>query len=63
MAYAISPIDLIPDFIPVLGYLDDVILVPLLLFLAFRMIPREIYREHWERTAGVGRAVSSGRSV
>jgi uncharacterized membrane protein YkvA (DUF1232 family) len=38
-AYALSPIDLIPDFIPVLGYLDDVILVPLGILLAVRLIP------------------------
>jgi uncharacterized membrane protein YkvA (DUF1232 family) len=39
VAYAISPIDLIPDFIPVLGYLDDVILLPLGIALAMRIIP------------------------
>ena len=39
VAYAISPIDLIPDFIPVLGYLDEVILLPLALALAVRLIP------------------------
>jgi uncharacterized membrane protein YkvA (DUF1232 family) len=38
-AYALSPIDLIPDFIPVLGYLDDLIIVPLSILLAMRMIP------------------------
>lgn len=38
-AYALSPIDLIPDFIPVLGYLDDVILVPLGILLVVRLIP------------------------
>ena len=45
-AYALSPIDLIPDFIPVLGYLDDVILVPLGILLAVRLIPPEILAEH-----------------
>lgn len=39
VAYALSPIDLIPDFIPVLGYLDDVILLPFLIWLTIRMIP------------------------
>ena len=39
VAYALSPIDLIPDFVPVLGYLDDVIIVPLGLGLARRMVP------------------------
>lgn len=38
-AYALSPIDLIPDFIPVIGYLDDVILVPLGILLAVRLVP------------------------
>jgi uncharacterized membrane protein YkvA (DUF1232 family) len=45
-AYALSPIDLIPDFIPVLGYLDDLIIVPLGVMLVVRMIPPEIMAEH-----------------
>jgi uncharacterized membrane protein YkvA (DUF1232 family) len=45
VAYALSPIDLIPDPIPVLGYLDDLILVPLGVALALRMIPREVMAE------------------
>ncbi len=44
--YALSPIDLIPDFIPVLGYLDDVILVPLGILMVVKMIPPEIMAEH-----------------
>lgn len=44
--YALSPIDLIPDFIPVLGYLDDLILVPVGLWLVLRMIPREVLAAH-----------------
>lgn len=45
VAYALSPIDLIPDFIPVLGYLDDLILVPLGLMLAVQMVPADVLEE------------------
>jgi uncharacterized membrane protein YkvA (DUF1232 family) len=45
-AYALSPIDLIPDFIPVLGYLDDLIIVPLGIALVVRLIPPAIMAEH-----------------
>jgi uncharacterized membrane protein YkvA (DUF1232 family) len=45
-AYALSPIDLIPDFIPVVGYLDDLIIVPLGIALVVRMIPPHIMAEH-----------------
>jgi uncharacterized membrane protein YkvA (DUF1232 family) len=44
-AYALSPIDFIPDFIPVLGYLDDVIIVPLGIVLAIRLIPPALREE------------------
>jgi len=44
-AYAVSPIDLIPDFIPVLGYLDDLLLLPLGIALAIRLIPAEVWRD------------------
>lgn len=53
-AYALSPIDLIPDFIPILGYLDDVILVPLGIALAIRLIPPAIFQEHREAAAARG---------
>ena len=46
VAYAVSPIDLIPDFIPVLGYLDDLVLIPLGLALSIRMIPPALLAEH-----------------
>ncbi len=42
VAYAFSPIDLIPDFIPILGYLDDLVLVPLGVWLALRIVPAEV---------------------
>lgn len=45
VAYALSPIDLIPDFIPVLGYLDDVILLPGLIWLAIRLLPAGVVVE------------------
>ena len=45
VGYALSPIDLVPDFIPVLGYLDDLILVPLGLALAIKMIPGPVLDE------------------
>jgi uncharacterized membrane protein YkvA (DUF1232 family) len=44
-AYALSPIDLIPDFIPVIGYLDDLLLVPVGIWLAVRLIPAELLAE------------------
>jgi uncharacterized membrane protein YkvA (DUF1232 family) len=42
IAYLLSPIDLIPEFIPVIGQLDDLVIVPTLVFLALRLIPREV---------------------
>ena len=51
VAYAFSPIDLIPDFVPVLGYLDDLIIVPLGASLAIRLIPREVMQECRARVA------------
>lgn len=45
VGYALSPIDLIPDFIPVLGYLDDLVLIPLGIMLVIRMIPADVLAE------------------
>lgn len=50
-AYALSPIDLIPDFIPVLGYLDDLVIVPLGLVLVLRFLPDEVKRSAREQAA------------
>lgn len=45
VAYALSPIDFIPDFIPILGYLDDLIILPLLIILSLKLIPEKIMNE------------------
>lgn len=45
VAYAFSPIDLIPDFIPVLGYLDDLLLLPLGIWLAIKLVPEEVMQD------------------
>jgi len=49
VAYALSPIDLIPDFIPVLGYLDDLILLPLGIYFVLKLIPDDVMSECPER--------------
>lgn len=62
-AYALSPIDLIPDFIPVLGYLDDLLIIPAGIWLALKLVPVEVMAECRERAAAwqarqVGKPVS-----
>jgi uncharacterized membrane protein YkvA (DUF1232 family) len=58
VAYALSPIDLIPDFIPVLGYVDDVLLLPGLIWLTIKLLPTEVLAEcraqadDWMQTKG-----------
>jgi uncharacterized membrane protein YkvA (DUF1232 family) len=51
VGYAFSPVDLIPDFIPVLGYLDDLVLVPLGVALVLQMIPRDVLAESRDRAS------------
>ena len=63
-AYALSPIDLIPDFIPILGYLDDLLIVPLGLMLVLRRVPHEVMLDAREKAAiavdrPVGRAMAA----
>ena len=53
VAYALSPIDLVPDFIPVLGYLDDVILLPLLTTLTIKFIPKDILERNRKQAEGM----------
>lgn len=53
LVYALSPIDLIPDFIPVLGYLDDLLLLPALIALTIRLIPTEIFERFRAEAEGM----------
>lgn len=53
VAYALSPIDLIPDFIPVLGYLDDLFILPALAALTIKLIPKEKLEEHRKKAEGL----------
>lgn len=66
VGYAFSPIDLIPDFIPVLGYLDDLVLVPLGVLLAVKLIPSDVLaqcRERAQAELADGKPVSWAASV
>ncbi len=60
VGYAFSPVDLIPDFVPVLGYLDDLVLVPLGVLLALKMIPPKVWAESRARAQ---EAMTAGRPV
>lgn len=62
-AYALSPIDLVPDFIPVLGLLDDLLLVPLGVLLAVRLVPPELMAEFRAEAARHERPVSYAGAV
>lgn len=61
VAYALSPIDLIPDPIPVLGYLDDLILLPLGIALVLRLTPPEVMTEARQRAERLGKPHKSNR--
>jgi uncharacterized membrane protein YkvA (DUF1232 family) len=52
VVYAFSPIDIIPDFIPVLGHLDDVVILPVLVWFALRLAPKELIAEYRANRAG-----------
>lgn len=60
VAYAFSPIDLIPDFVPVLGYLDDLILIPLGIVVAIKLVPPEVLAECHARAQ---EAAANGKPV
>ncbi|MBO7303769.1 MAG: DUF1232 domain-containing protein [Clostridia bacterium] len=51
--YALSPIDLIPDFIPVFGYLDDLIILPAMIWLTVKLVPNEVFSECREASLGM----------
>lgn len=65
VAYALSPIDLIPDFIPVLGLLDDLVLIPAGIALILKMVPPEVMAEHRARAEAMpaGKLVSRAAAV
>ncbi len=63
VAYAVSPIDLIPDFIPIVGYLDDAIILPLLVWLALRSVPPDLLAEHRAHVEQEEAARSAGPSA
>jgi uncharacterized membrane protein YkvA (DUF1232 family) len=61
ISYTLSPIDLIPDFIPVIGYLDDLVLGPLFILIARKLIPPVVLAEHRERARANGTDARSSR--
>lgn len=66
LAYTFSPIDLIPDFVPALGHLDDLVIIPLGIFIALKMIPPEVMaeaRRQSEELLQKGRPISRAGAV
>lgn len=63
VAYALSPIDLIPDVIPILGYLDDLMLVPLGIYLAMKLVPPEVWADCHGKAAMAGTLPRSWRAA
>ena len=53
VAYALSPVDLVPDFIPVLGYLDDLLILPALVALTVKLIPNDIFERYRQEAEGM----------
>lgn len=53
VVYALSPIDFVPDFLPVLGYLDDVILLPMLVALTIKFIPEDVLEKYRKQAEGM----------
>ena len=53
VVYALSPVDLVPDFIPVLGYLDDIILLPMLVALTIKFIPQDVLERNRKQAEGM----------
>lgn len=53
VVYALTPVDLVPDFIPVLGYLDDVILLPMLVTLTIKFIPKDVLERNRKQAEGM----------
>lgn len=69
VAYALSPIDLIPDFIPVLGYVDDVLLLPVLIWVTIKLLPADVLAEcrgqadEWMATKGAKPSSKTGAAL
>ena len=53
VAYALSPVDLVPDFIPVLGYLDDLLILPALVALTVKLIPKDVFERYRQEAEGM----------